>query len=74
LEVALVGQDPGEVVEALGGGGVVGAQAGLADGEGTLVQSAGTVEVALVGQDAGQVAKAPGGVAVIRAQAGLVDY
>jgi hypothetical protein len=42
--------------------GVVGAQAGLADGQGALVQAAGGVEVALVGQDDGEVAQAGDGV------------
>jgi hypothetical protein len=36
LEVALVSQDAGEVVEAFGGVGVVGAEAGLADRQGAL--------------------------------------
>jgi hypothetical protein len=47
VEVALGVQDGGEVVEALGGIRVVGAQAGLADGQGALAEGAGAVEVAL---------------------------
>jgi hypothetical protein len=47
VEVALVGQDVGEVAEAAGGVGVVGAKPRLADGQGALVQAAGGVEVAL---------------------------
>jgi hypothetical protein len=44
---------------------VVGALVGLADGQGTLVESTGGVEVALVGQDVGEVVEAPGGEGVI---------
>jgi hypothetical protein len=44
-----------------GGGGVVGAHAGLVDGQGAPVQGVGVVEVALVVQDVGEVAEAAGG-------------
>jgi hypothetical protein len=52
---------------------VVGAQAGLADLKGALVQGAGAVQVALVAQDASEVVEATGGVGVVGAQAGLAD-
>jgi hypothetical protein len=47
------------------GGGVVGAQAGLVDGQGALQQGAGGVEVALGVQDAGQVAEVGSGGGVL---------
>jgi hypothetical protein len=53
--------------------GVVGAQAGLKDRQGALVQGAGAGQVALVGQDAGEDVEAFGGVGVVGAQAGLAD-
>jgi hypothetical protein len=44
LEVALVAQDPGEVVQAAGGVGVVGAELRLTDRQGPLVEAAGRRE------------------------------
>jgi hypothetical protein len=52
---------------------VIGAKAALVDGQGALVQGAGTVQVTLVGQDAGEVVKAPGCVGVVGAELGVVD-
>jgi hypothetical protein len=52
---------------------VVGAQAGLVDGEGALKQGAGRGEVALGGQDFGEVAEAVGGGGMVVAEAGLAD-
>jgi hypothetical protein len=72
-EVALVAQDKGQAIKAVGGGGVVGTQAGLVDCEGALVQAVGAVEVALVGQDVGEVVKALGRGGVVGSQASLVD-
>jgi hypothetical protein len=40
---------------------VIGAQAGLADYQGTLVQSAGAVQVTLISQDGSEVVEAGGG-------------
>jgi hypothetical protein len=61
VQVALVAQDAGDVVEAVGSIRVVGSQAGLEDGQGTLEQRAGAVEVALGVQDAGEAVEAVGG-------------
>jgi len=52
---------------------VVGAQLGLMDDHGPLVQGAGAVEVSLVMQDGGEVVEALGGVGVVGSQAALVD-
>jgi translation initiation factor 2B subunit (eIF-2B alpha/beta/delta family) len=46
---------------------VVGAEAGLADGQSALVQGAGAVQVALVAKDEGEVVEAEGGVGVVGA-------
>jgi hypothetical protein len=48
VQVALVAQDDGEVVAAVGGVGVVGAQVGLENAQGALVSGTGGVEGALV--------------------------
>jgi hypothetical protein len=50
-KVTLVAQDSGEVVEAPSGVWMVGAHAGLVDGEGTLVKGASGGKVTLVAQD-----------------------
>jgi hypothetical protein len=67
VQLALGAQDSGEVMEAPGGERVVGAQAGLADGKGALMQAAGTVEVALGAEDFGEAAEALGRVGVVGA-------
>lgn len=73
VEVALVAPAMCEVVEANGGVGVVGPQAGLADRQSALVQAVGGVQVALLMQDGGEVVEDGGGVGVVGTQAGLVD-
>jgi hypothetical protein len=50
---------------------VVGSQTALADGQGAVVQAAGTIGVALVVQDAGKVVEAAGSNGVVGAEAGL---
>jgi len=57
----------------VGGVGVVGAKAGLADRQGASVQGLGVVEVALGAQHDGEAVQAPGGVGVVGAHLGLED-
>jgi len=52
---------------------VVGAQAGLPDRQGALLQSPGTVQVALVAQDNCEVAEAVGVVGVVGSQARFIN-
>ncbi len=51
---------------------MVGAEAGLVDGQSTFVQGPGTDKVALFVQDAGEVVEAPGGVGMVGAEAGVI--
>jgi hypothetical protein len=73
VEVALSVQDIGEVMKAIGGIRVVGAQTRLVDGHGTFEEGAGGGQVTLGLQDVGEVVEAGSGGGVVGAQVGLVD-
>jgi hypothetical protein len=72
-QLALGLEQEGQVVEALGGGGVVGPQHPLADLQGALEERPGGGQLALVLEQAGQVVEAAGGVGVVGPQHPLPD-
>jgi hypothetical protein len=72
-QVALDPEQPGQVVEALGGVGVVGAQHPLPDGQGALEEGPGGGQLALGIEQPGQIVEALGGVGVVGAQHPLGD-
>jgi hypothetical protein len=73
VKVTQIVYDDGEELHAPGSLAVVGAEVGLADGQGPLVENAGAVEVSLIAQDDAEVVEAPGGVGMVGAEVGLAD-